>query len=563
MNPILGPARDLSSGTPGVEEPPLGASIYAASGVINLLALALPITILQIYDRVLPNQSFDTLAVLITALIAVVAIDAILKYLRASLVCWSGASFTHAFSTKALSVMLSSKPNRFSRTMASEHLERLSAGANLGNFVGGQARLIGVDILFIPLFAAVILLVGGVVFFVVLVLFSLFGYLAMRRTQALNTALTERESLETQKHDFIIEVLTTMQTVKSAAMEPLMMRRFERLQSSVSMATRRIITLTGEAQTYSAIYAGLSVVGIVGVGAVLVLQGKLTLGALACCMLLSSQLLQPLMRSLANLNEIELTKHRRERASTIFEEEADGVDAHIEHQTVYRPKRLALRNVSVRYGDGPPLFEALNLDIKPGSLAAIEGPDGSGRSSLLRLFMDDTPVTAGAVIIGDDEDVARSRSAVRYVGQNPTIFRGTILENLTLFGELPASAALEASRLIGLDDEVVRMPMGYDTMLKNAAGRDVPTPMAQRLCLARALSAKPSVLILDEANTLLDLAGEQRLVKALRQLRGDITIVLATHRPSLISMADEAYKIVGRRIQRIAPVESDKGEVVA
>jgi ABC-type multidrug transport system fused ATPase/permease subunit len=165
--------------------------------------------------------------------------------------------------------------------------------------------------------------------------------------------------------------------------------------------------------------------------------------------------------------------------------------------------------------------------------------------------LDDTPVVAGSVMIGDQPIGATTRDSVRYVGQNPTLFRGTILENLTLFGDIPAGAALEASRLIGLDDEVVRMPLGYDTMLKNASGRDVPAPTAQRLCLARALTSKPSVLVLDEANTVLDLAGEQKLAHALRLLRGKVTILLATHRPSLIALADEAYEIAGKTIRRV------------
>ncbi len=543
--------RNQASDNTALSEPPLSATTYVASAIVNVLALALPFTILQIYDRVLPNASFDTLTALVALLMGVVAVDAVLKYLRASLVNWSAASFTHTLSMKALSTMLATRPSQYSRTMASEHLERLTAVTGLGGHLGGQSRLVAVDILFIPIFAAVIVFVGGPIFFVVLALFGVFGYLALRRTQSLNAAIAEQETHEARKHDFLIEVLRTMQTVKSTAMEPLMMRRFERLQSSASMITQRIIKLTGEAQTYSAMYAALSIIAIVGVGAILVLNGRLTLGALACCMLLSSQLLQPLMRSLASWNEIQLAKHRRTRVSKIFEDASDESDAPVEYQQRFRPQKIVIKNVTVQYGDAPPLFENLNLDVAAGALVAIKGADGSGRSSLLRLLMDDTPVAKGSVLIGDAANAANVRGAVRYVDQTPTIFRGTILENLTLFGEVSTKAALAASRIVGLDDEVVRMPLGYDTMLKSSAGRDIPAPTAQRLTIARALATIPSVIILDEANTHLDLAGEQRFVEALRHLRGKITIVLATHRPSLINMADEAYEITDRELKRI------------
>ncbi len=544
-------------------EPPLGVAVYAASAVINLLALALPLTILQIYDRVLPNAAFDTLTALIIALMIVICVDAVLKYLRATVVNWSAASFTHKLSLRALATMLGARPSKFNRTMASEHLERLNAITGLGGHLGGQSRIVAVDIFFIPIFAAVIVLIGGIVFSVVLTLFAIFGYLAMRRTRALNEAIADRESHEARKNDFVIETLTAMQTVKASAMEPLMMRRFERLQSSASMITRRIINITGEAQTYTAVYASLSVIAIVGFGAILVLGGRLSLGALACCMLLSSQLLQPLMRSLASWNEIQMAKHRRNQVAKIFEEENANPSPTPERLHKYRPMRAALKDVTVQYGDAPPLFERINLDIPAGAFVVVKGADGSGRSSILRLFMNDTPVSAGRVIIGDEDNLEVTRAAVQFVGQTPTLFRGTILENLTLFGERPAKIALAASKLVGLDDEVVRMPMGYDTMLKNASGRDIPAPTAQRLCIARALAMMPSVLILDEANTLLDLAGEQRFIEALKKLRGRITLIVATHRPSLLKLADATYEIKDGGLNRIDAESGDKKAVAS
>ena len=539
-------------------EPPLGVATYAASTVINLLALSLPLTILQVYDRVLPNAAFDTLTALIIALVIVIGIDALLKYLRATVVNWSAASFTHKLSIRAVATMLRSRPSEFSRTMASEHLERLNAITGLGGHIGGQSRVVAVDVFFIPIFAAVIILVGGLIFSVMLTLFVIFGYLALRRTQALNEAIADREEHEARKNDFVIEVLTAMQTVKASAMEPLMMRRFERLQSSASMITRRIINITGDAHTYTAVYASLSVIAIVGFGAVLVLNGRLSLGALACCMLLSSQLLQPLMRSLSSWNEIQMAKHRRRQVEKVFEnEEIDDAPSPSNSQN-RRPLKAVLENVTVQYGDAPPLFERLNLDIQAGSFVVIKGVDGSGRSSMLRLFMNDTPVAAGRVIIGDERNAENSGGAIQYVGQTPTIFRGTILENLTLFGELPAKVAIAASRLIGLDDEIVRMPMGYDTMLKNSGGRDIPAPTAQRLCIARAIAMRPSILILDEANTLLDLAGEQRFIEALKKLRGRITIIATTHRPSLLKLADVAYEIEAGQLKLIDVASVEK-----
>jgi len=536
----------------GIDDPPLGASVYVASAVINILALALPLTILQIYDRVLPNSAFDTLTALIIGLLGVIAVDGFLKYLRSYVSNWTAASFTHKLSVRALSAMLNSTPSAFSSVTPSEHLDRLGAISGLGGHLGGQSRLVSIDVLFIPIFAGVIIMVGGSVFIIMLLLFALFGYAAFRRTNELNSAIEEREQKDARKYDFIIEILGAMQTVKAHAMEPLIMRRFERLQSSASVITRRLIELTGSAQTYNAIYASLSVIAIVGAGALIVFSGRLTMGALACCMLLSSQLLQPVMRSLSAWNEFQLAAHRRKRVASIFDD-ASSADTSIGAQTLEhfqrpsKPQTIELKNITIQRGTAEPLFKNLNLLIPAGRIIAIRGADGSGRTSLLRALVGDVKPTEGEILLDgaaiNGVQSISPRLTVRYVPPTPTTFRGTIIDNISLFGNLSAKSALSASRLIGLDQEIIRLPMGYDTVLKSSAGRDIPAATAQRICIARSIATDPSVLIFDEANTLLDMNGERQFGEALQSLRTKVTIIIATHRPSLLRIADDIYDI--------------------
>ncbi len=549
---ILSRGQPSGQTHPGLNEPAPGASIYAGSVIINLFALALPLTVLQIYDRVLPNASFDTLIVMISALVVVIIVDGILKYCRSYLINWASASFTHNLSTRALSVIMSAAPSRHTKVSTSEHLDRLNSISGLGGYLGGQSRVILIDICFIPLFAGIIILLGGPLFLVPLLLFALFGYYAMQRTKRLCTTIEEREKSDSRKYDFVIEILQSMQTVKSLAMEPQMMRRFERLQSAESVIVRRLIKLSGSAQNTSALYASMSAVTIVGAGAFLVLAGEMTIGGLACSMLLSSQLLQPIMRSLSAWNEVHLAEHRRERIAEIFDDSQNITVENPNKQEFRYPDRLhaetvSLKGVTIQYGDAPPIFDEIDFNVAAGSLIALKGIDGSGRTSLLRTIAGDITPVSGEINIGgklvSGNNSAPSSASIRYVEQKPTTFKGTILENLTLFGALPTEAALWASRLIGLDKEVVRMPLGYDTQLRSLSGRGIPASTAQRICIARALATKPSILILDEANTSLDMPSEKEFSDALRQLHGHITIIMATHRPSLIRLADEAYEV--------------------
>lgn len=552
---------ELAKGDDGdhaLPPPALGAPVFAASAMINVMALALPITILQVYDRVLPNASFSTLTALIFFLVGVVAVDAALKLARNAVLSWHSTSYGHKLATKALGTMLASRPSQFSRTTASEHLERLNAIGGVGSHIVSQSKTVLIDMLFIPVFALVILLVGGPVLGVVVALFAIFGHIAAKRTESLNAAIAKRESLESRKQDFLIEILRAMQTVKAGAMEPLMMRRFERLQSSASLVTQELIRLNGAAQTYNNAYATLSTVAIVSIGAFLVLNGMLSTGALACCMLLSSQLLQPLMRSLASWHEIQLARQRNSRITAIFEAETRQTEAVTHYPERLTPLAVSFRDVSVQHIGAEPLFENVSFTIPAGAIAAFRGADGSGRSSLLRTLINDTPFIRGEILVGDqtytDNDLHAARRQIRYVGQAPAIFRGTILENLTLFGEVPAKVALSASKLLGLDEEIGRMPLGYDTLLKSATINDIPAPVAQRIAIARAIALRPSVLVLDEANVTLDLNGELRLIDALQRLKGKITIIMATHRPALVRLADMVFEVSPGKVE---PMKSE------
>lgn len=535
----------------GEEAPKPPRNVYAASAVVNLLALALPITILQVYDRVLPNASFKTLNILLAGVCIVLIVDFALKVLRNYVINWAASSFTHKLTRRSMRAIMTSPPSVHRESPTSDHLDRVASINSFGDYLSGSSRMITIDMLFAPLFALVILIVGGVLFIAPLTLFAIFSYICVRRSEKMRALAEEREKTDARKTDFIIEILSAMPTVKSLAMEPFIMRRFERLQASASDIVRKTIIMTNAAQSQAAAYASISTIAIVSMGAVLVIQDRLTMGGLACCMLLSSQLLQPLIRMLSAWNEVQLATLKRERVKEIFDHTAPQMPPvnpqASARKTVQRPAEIILEKVTIQHRkSNAAQFENLSLTIPGGALIAFRGEDGSGRTSLLRSLNGSFPPLAGTAMIGGvsitHDNAQAIRRAVRYVQQEPQTFRGTILENLSMFGTTPTAACLWASKLIGLDAEITRMPLGYDTPLRGSSGSEVPASTAQRICIARALAMRPAVLLLDEANTALDLGAEKALTKALQTLRGEITILLATHRPSLIRLCDAAYE---------------------
>ena len=541
---------------PGLRPPSISSSTYAGSLVVNLLALAMPLTILQVYDRVLPNASLSTLNVLIIGLVGVVIVDTTLKCLRAYQINWNAASFTHRLSRESLSVILSSTSQKNQKTPVADRLEQISSISSYGDYLGSPSRLFILDMLFIPIFAIVILIVGGSIFTIPLILCLAFGYFGYRRTRTLKQLYEESEQTDARKNDFILETLKSMATIKALAMEPLILRRFERLQLKASHIAKNTMTVASDAQTFAALYASVSTVGIVCFGAVLVIRGELTLGALACCMLLSSQLLQPILRSMAAWNETEIARLKKKNIKHLFDSEPPlDTPTSCRAETVSSPAGVRITNLTIQYDRQNPIFEKLSFEATPGSIIAIKGADGSGRTSLLRMMAGIYVPAMGNVIVGGVQITEKSsrhvRKSVAYIAQEPTLFCGNILDNLTLFNSIPIDASIDASRLIGLHDEISRMPLGYDTRINSSISSDIPPATAQKICIARAIAKKPALLLFDEANAGFDLASDKALLDVLSAIRGETTVILSTHRQSLIDFADETFQVVNGGLQSL------------
>lgn len=534
-----------SSNGEEVGEPAVPKSVYAASIFINCMALALPLTILQVYDRVLPNDATDTLFFLISGLVSVVMIDALLKFLRSYIIGWTGAAFTHVASLEAFRRLMSTSSHEFEKTSVSSYLNRLNALSNAGDFLGGQSRVIGIDLPFVPMFGVIMYLVGGSIVLVPIGLFAVFALLAVYRSRKIREVVEERDKHDNRKYDFVIEALSGMHTIKSMAMEPQIMRRFERLQHQVGDLSHRSIVLTGAAQSFGTLYASLSTVALVVYGAHLAIAGSLTIGGLACCMLLSSQIIQPLLRSISMWSEIQTMRYRRQEASKLFElPQAPKTEAPIAEIA----GRIRTVDLSYQYaGDKKPVLQNIDIDIAPGEIVGLKGGDGSGRTTFLRLICGDIKPTNGSILV-DGINLGgplggRVLPRIGYVDQTPFAFRGTILENLTMFGATSAQRAREAAGLIDLEVEIKRYPTGFDTPLGDGTAHDIPASAAQRINIARTLARDPAVLILDEANTAFDHRGEEAFVKALHTLRGKVTVIIATHRPSLLRLADRCFEV--------------------
>lgn len=544
-----------SSKTSGMlKEPSLPFSIYASSAFINLMGLGLPLTILHIYDRVLPHQAFNTLALLVLGLIGVVAVDSTLRIARGAIMAWRAASFSHRLSMDAMGRLMSANSRTVRQVKASSIIAQLQSASDLAEFQGSSARLIMIDIAWAPVFAIVITVIAGPLIAVPLITLAIFLVYISTQTKRLRQIIDTREAVEERKYDFMLETLQTMQTVKSHAMEPLMMRRFERLQSGSSLELKKNVMASQIIAQAGGLFAMLMTMGIVFFGGLMVIDGALTIGALAACMLLSSQMMQPILRSIQSWSAIVQNDHKRSEVGKLYSQIAEHTADYkpvIRHQPSFAPARIQIDNLEFSPSSDRTIFANVSADITAGKLVGIKGPDGSGRSVLLRCIMGEIEPTAGQVYI-NGVPAHKSDLNISYVGQVPQLFQGTILDNLTLFGTYTTDHARWVADLTGLSGEIDRLPNGFDTQLHGSASPELSAAFSQLICIARAVVSKPAVLLLDASNSGLDAKTETSFAEMLKRLSDKTTIVMAIQRPSLLRTADFVLELADKT-GRIVP----------
>ncbi|NGZ06922.1 MAG: peptidase domain-containing ABC transporter [Magnetococcales bacterium] len=520
--------------------------LILTSTVLNILALALPLTMLQIYDRILLFQAETTLEILTAGVMVAILFEAILKMVRSYIGSWLGARFEHLAGCTAIYRLLSSTLANTERQGAGMHLERINGIHSLKDFYAGQAVLTVLDLPFAILFLVLIYHLAGWIVIIPILIFTLFIGVSFLISRWLYEAVQKRTLWEDRRIDFLIEVLNGVHSVKAMAMEAMMLRRYERLQESCSSASQQVGLLGVTSGNLGMLFSQLNMVAMVGLGCLLVIDHQLTIGGLAACSMLSGQAIQPLQRAFGIWARFQSIRVTRDRLAILFDLPPE-VETDIPELTSLEGA-LELRDVTYRFGpDKPPLLHNIQLNVAPGETIAISGGNGSGKTTLLWLMQGALRPSSGTVML-DGQDLSAFnpssvRSQIAYLPQAGILFKGTIMDNLTMFRPWRASDAEALSARLGLTDFITKMPNGFETLVDDGAAEILPQGIKQRIAIARALLDQPKLVLFDEANTSIDSRGDEELKQELMRFHGQVTLILVSHRPSLVALADRVYQL--------------------
>jgi ATP-binding cassette, subfamily C, bacterial LapB len=530
------------------------ADLVVSTLAIYVLSLAVPVMSLQVYDRVLPNVSTGTLPILATGVGVAIVLEALLRLARAYIVGWTGAAYEHRLSCAAVNHLLSADLSRFARHGVASDVNRLAAIGKLKDFYSGQALTTVIEVSFIVIFIGLIAYIGGLLVLVPLaVLIAFFGTI-VRSGLRLRRTLADRSICDDGRYDFLIESLTGVHTVKALALERMFLRRHETLEAASSKASYAVSQAGAQLVNAGTIFSHVMIAAVVTAGAGMVIDGTLTIGALIASLMLSGRITMPVQRALLLWVRYQDFRLTRDRVATLFE--APALVLSKEPPITAREGELELRDVGFRSPDGAFVFRHAGLVLRPGAAVALSGEPGSGKSLLLKLIAGIYTPAEGEILVDGAPTTAYPLSAlidrVGLISNQAIIFRGTIRDNITRFGEVPEAQAREVAKLLGVDREVARLSGGFDTMLDGGRGDSVAPGLQQRIAIARVLATKPRIVLFDEADRNLDRDGYILLYRLLGQLRRKTALILVSNDLNLRQLAARHYVLRDGRLEAAA-----------
>lgn len=536
----------------------LNPTLLLSSILLNLLAIALPIFTLQVYDRVVPNAATDTLLLLASLLLVVLVGESGLRAARQLLAGWAGARFEHSAGCAGIERLLGADLKTAEAETTGTHLERLASVDRLRDFYANHGATILIDLPFAVFFAAVIWMVGGPLVWVVLAVFCAFGLVAFATGAALHRAVSQRADSDHRRTSFMIEALTGITTIKAMTMERQMMRRYERLMDAASAASYRVTYLSALSQALGSLFSNLAIVAVITYGAMLVLDLQMTVGQLACCSLLAGSVMQPLLRAMGiwtNFQAIRIAEAQIGRLHAYPQEPA----GRRERGPLVGAGQIEFRGVSFGYLGGNLLLDDADLTIRAGETVAIVAANGSGRSTVLSLMAGLMRPTGGEIrydgVVLRESDPRPGPDEIGILPRHGKVFQGSLIDNLTMFrrGATVDTALMLAERL-GLDRYVASLAQGYETEISGGQTETLPGGVRQRIAVIRALVDQPRIVLFDESNSGLDRHSNEQFLQLLTEMKGRVTLVLVSYQPSVLRLADRLLELRDGRFYERPPL---------
>ncbi|ARV57767.1 type I secretion system permease/ATPase [Nostocales cyanobacterium HT-58-2] len=527
--------------------------VFLASFFVQLAALANPLVIQMIIDKVIAQNSISTLHVLGVLLLVVGLFEAVLSTLRTYLFVDTTNRIDMGLGSEIIDHMLRLPLRYFERRPVGELSTRINELENIRQFLTGTALTVGLDALFSVVYIIVMLIYSWQLTLVGLITIPVFVVITMVASPTVSRQLRSKAERNAETQSYLVEVMSGIQTVKAQNIE--LRARFswqERYARYVTAGFKTVVTST-LANSTSNFLNKLSSLLVLWVGAYLVLQGDLTLGELIAFRIISGYVTSPILRLAQLWQNFQETALSLERLSDIVD---TPQEAEKDRDNITLPPvvgAVKYDNVSFRFANNGPLQLCnINLDFPAGKFVGIVGQSGSGKSTLMKLLLRLYEPEAGRILI-DGYDIAKVelyslRRQVGVVPQETLLFDGTVQENIALTNpEASTEEIIESAKIAAAHEFIMNLPNGYNTRV-GERGAGLSGGQRQRIAIARSVLQRPNLLVLDEATSALDYPTERQVCLNLADSFKGSTVFFITHRLNTIRNADIIVVMDGGKV---------------
>lgn len=525
----------------------LYADAIAASFVINLIALAAPLFVMNVYDRVVPNQATATLWVLATGICGAYLFDLLLKGLRSLCLDLAGKK-TDLIISATLFERIVGMAMKFRPARVGSFAQNIHEFQGMRDFLTSLTLTSLIDLPFTLIILLVIALLGGHLVWIPVVAFPLALGIGHFLQKPLTATLERTMALGAERQSSLIETLSGLDAVKVNNAESERQYHWEHTIGTLSRLELRVKILSGLAMNITLLIQQLAGVAMICFGVYMIIDGNLSMGGLVACYMLSGRALGPLA-ALSGL----LTRYQQAKVTMVSVDQMMELpqERNFEERPLSRQVlqgAMEFRNIEFTYPNQQNLaLKNINLVVRPGEKIGIIGRSGSGKSSLAKLLVGLYQPDEGSLLVDGVDirqiDVSELRHNIGYVAQDIQLLAGTLRDNLVSGARyVDDEMVLQAAELAGVHEFARLHPQGYELQV-GERGQNLSGGQRQNVALARALLLDPPILLLDEPTSAMDNTGEERLKQRLQAVIEKKTVILVTHRASLLSLVDRLLVI--------------------
>ncbi|MCP5267577.1 MAG: type I secretion system permease/ATPase [Zoogloeaceae bacterium] len=524
------------------EQWPVYRDVIAAALLINMFALVMPLFTMNVYDRVVPNHAVDTLWMMALGVSLVIAMDYIIRLLRGHFIDLAGARIDVRLSAmimeRVLGMRMVGKP-----ASVGSFASNLRAFESVRDFIASATVSALIDFPFALIFILAIVWISWPLALIPLlgiVIGIIYAYVVQHKMHELSETTYRAAAM---RNAALIESLTALETIKTQCAEGTVQKKWESSSAFLARTNAQTRLLSATAMNGAAAIQQIVNVGLVIAGVYLIHAGELSMGGLIATTMLGGRAIGPLGQAVGLLMQYQNARTSLESLDKLM---ANEIERPEEESFIHRPDlngEIEFRDVTFSYPDqAEPALKNVSFHIKPGEHVVIIGRTGSGKTTLQKLILGLYAPAEGAVRIDGIDlrqlDPADLRRNLGFVGQDATLFYGTLRENITIGAPYADdSAVVAAAELAGLASFVNRHPQGFD-MLIGERGESLSGGQRQEVAIARAVLMDPPLLMLDEPTSSMDFSTEHQFKMRLKRFAAHRTMLIVTHRTSLIELAD-------------------------